>query len=110
VANDPPWFGFIKTRQGTHVELIPKADGGVILVDLRTLAAIDLDALNRDELRELLDRFAMPGQAPPTPKVHYACCIHCEHNGESDPDLDDERHPNPCREGCPAVTAGRATS
>ena len=52
-------------------------------------------------------RQAEAAGAVPAPKVYYACCIHCEHNGESDPDLDDERHPNPCREGCPAVTAGQ---
>lgn len=61
VASDPS-VGFVKTRRGTHVQLIQEADGGVSLVDLRTLAAIDLDAVNRDDLRELLDRAAMPGQ------------------------------------------------
>jgi hypothetical protein len=53
-------------------------------------------------------RAVTPGQAPSAPKVYYACCIHCEHNGESDPDLDDERHPNPCPDGCHAVTPGQA--
>ncbi len=62
MASDPS-LGFVKTRQGTHVQVIAKNDGGVSLVDLRTLAALDLDAGNRDALRELLDRAAMPGQA-----------------------------------------------
>jgi hypothetical protein len=57
-----PSLGFALTRQNTHVQLILKADGGVSLVDLRTLAALDFDAAERDELREMLDRAAMPGQ------------------------------------------------
>lgn len=52
--NDPS-LGFFLTRQRTHVQVIAKDDGGVSLVDLRTLAAIDLDAENRDELRKLLE-------------------------------------------------------
>jgi hypothetical protein len=62
-AADDPSLGFVLTRQGAHVQAIRKDDGGVSLVDLRTLAALDLDAANRDALRELLDRAAMPGVA-----------------------------------------------
>jgi hypothetical protein len=56
-----PSLGFVATRQRTHVQVIRKDDGGVSLVDLRTLAALDLDAENRDALRELLGRDATPG-------------------------------------------------
>jgi hypothetical protein len=62
MASDPA-LGFVLTRQNTHVQVIRKNDGGVSLVDLRTLAALDFDAAERDELRELLDRAAVPGQA-----------------------------------------------
>jgi hypothetical protein len=101
-----PALGFALTRQNAHVQVIRKDDGGVSLVDLRTLAALDFDAAELGQLRELLDRAAMPGQQPPAPKVCYACCACCEHNGETDPDLDDERHPNPCPHGCRPVTTG----
>jgi hypothetical protein len=57
-----PSLGFALTRQGTHVQVIAKADGGVSLVDLRTLAALDFGMAGLGELRELLDRAAMPGQ------------------------------------------------
>lgn len=62
-----PSLGFVLTRQNTHVQVIAKADGGVSLVDLRTLAALDFCAAEREQLRELLDRSAMPGQVPPVP-------------------------------------------
>lgn len=50
-----PSLGFVLTRQRSHVQVIRKDDGGISLVDLRTLAALDLDPENRDKLRELLD-------------------------------------------------------
>lgn len=55
-------LGFVLTRHRTHVQVIAKDDGGVSLVDLRTLNTIDLDLENRDDLCEMLDRSAMPGQ------------------------------------------------
>lgn len=57
-----PSLGFVQTRQRAHVQVIAKDDGGVSLVDLRTLAAVDLDGENRDALRELLGRAAVPGR------------------------------------------------
>ena len=64
MASDPS-LGFAVTRQGTHVQVIAKGDGGVSLVDLRTLAALDFGAL-----LELLDRAAMPGVAAPADGVN----------------------------------------
>jgi hypothetical protein len=119
---------------GTVAEVLRKAlgladDGGDpagTVLDLRTQAprtvfrdrgrlvipAVRLDAAGCELLRKILAGSAPEPAAAhtevPTPGVYYACCTHCEHNGESDPDLDDERHPNPCREGCRPVTAGQA--
>lgn len=64
MASDPV-LGFALTRQNAHVHVIAKDDGGVSLVDLRTLAALDFDAAGLGTLRELLDRAAMPGQTCP---------------------------------------------
>lgn len=78
MASDPS-LGFVLTRQNSHVQVIRKDDGGVSLVDLRTLAAIDLDPAERDQLRELLDRAATPGQVPSRVKHGPWCdCTPCK--------------------------------
>lgn len=59
--SNPP-LGFVQTQQGTHVQVTRKGDRGVSLLDLRTMAAIDLDARNLGVLLELLEWAAMPGQ------------------------------------------------
>jgi hypothetical protein len=63
-----------------------------------------------EQFAEAVARAVTPGQQPSAPKAYYACCIHCEHDGESDPGLDDERHPNPCPDGCHAVTPRQVIS
>jgi hypothetical protein len=104
MAEDPS-LGFVKTRQGTHVQLIRKDDGGVSLVDLRTLAAVDLDPGNRDALGELLGRAAMPGleardvPGEPCPAwrpgedgSRWECVLGMGHgNPGEDPDYDGQR-------------------
>lgn len=100
-----PSLGFVLTRQNAHVQVIAKGDGGVSLVDLRTLAALDFDALNLGALLELLDRAAMPGHACRRP-----CCDHCN-NREGDPDGHDyvpggSVHDGPCGQ-CAAERARR---
>lgn len=57
-----PSLGFVLTRQRSHVQVIRKDDGGVSLVDLRTLAALDFPPGETGALAGLLDRAAMPGQ------------------------------------------------
>jgi hypothetical protein len=64
-----PVLGFVLTRQNSHVQVIRKDDGGASLVDLRTLAALDFDAAELGELREMLDRAAMPGQVSAIPHI-----------------------------------------
>jgi len=59
----------------------------------RFLGAIMLEPAERDRLRELLDRAAMPGQpaaGPPAPAPEYGCCPHCA----------DDVVPPPHREPC----------
>jgi hypothetical protein len=55
-------LGFALTRQNAHVQVIRTDDGGVSLVDLRTLAALDFCAAELGQLRDLLGRAAVPGQ------------------------------------------------
>jgi hypothetical protein len=88
----------ISWRVGSQGEALMVYVGGTL---------VSLEGEQRDRFAEAVARAVTPGQVPAAPKVYYACCIHCEHDGESDPDLDDERHPNPCREGCRAVTVGQ---
>ena len=104
MAEDPS-LGFVKTRQGAHVQLLRKPDGGVSLVDLRTFTEVDLDPAGRDELREWLDRSAMPGQvtrdvpAGPCPAwrpgengSRRPCVLGINHgNPGEDPDYDEQQ-------------------
>ena len=66
--------------------------------------ALEFEPAQRDRLRELLDRAAMPGQPggePPAGKAGYSrpCCDHCN-NLEGDPDGHDYGnetvHDGPC--------------
>jgi hypothetical protein len=56
-----PSLGFASTSQGSHVQVLARRGGGAVIVDLRTLSEIRLDAAQLAALRELLDRAAMPG-------------------------------------------------
>lgn len=56
-----PTLGFAVTRSGSRVQVLARHGGGAVIVDLRTLDEIRLDAGQLGELRELLDRAAMPG-------------------------------------------------
>lgn len=88
-----PSLGFAVTDQGTHVQILARRNGGAVIVDLRTLSEIRLDAAQLDELRELLDRAAMPGQ--PT------SCAYCE----DDPDHEDPDNAGTCT--CQSPGCGR---
>jgi hypothetical protein len=91
---------------GTRWALTVTGDGLGLLVSVGFEDAL-LYGADRDRFAEAAARAVTPGQEPSAPPTYYACCIHCEHNGETDPDLDDERHPNPCGEGCRPVASGQ---
>jgi hypothetical protein len=104
MANNPS-LGFVKTRQGAHVQLLRKPDGGVSLTDLRTFTVLELDPANRDELREWLDRSATPGQVtrdepaepcrawrPGEDGSRRPCALGLGHgNPDEDPDYDEQQ-------------------
>lgn len=96
-------LGVITDPEGDEIEVSADADGTVSL-EWEFGAAMVLGRVARDELRELLDRAAMPGQACCRP-----CCDHCN-NLQGDPAGHDYtlsgHHAGPC-EQCAAERARR---
>lgn len=96
--------GGVNLADGRSVEVLRDDDGTVTLWEPQILRSIILNPGELAQLRELLDRAAMPGQACCRP-----CCDHCN-NREGDQDGHDYTlngpHDGPCEE-CAAEQARR---